>query len=158
MICSKKKETRQCSCGGDRKHFGYAPKTIVSVSGEFKTNRIYRRCSTCGITIHPTDEMLGLEDRYSVGLRDLAMFAAVDSSFDKAEKRLKKFCTTNLENREFLSRRSATIGSGLFRWSGSSYCQPRLWVFVNSMMGTNSKFPSNSNHASLVFKSIFRNG
>ena len=27
-------------------------------------------------------------------------------------------CITNLENREFLSRRSATIGGALFRWSG----------------------------------------
>ena len=36
--------------------------------------------------------MLGLEERYTVGLRDLAVFAAVDSSFAKAEKRLKKFC------------------------------------------------------------------
>ena len=25
----KKKKIRQCSCGGDRKHLGYAPKTIV---------------------------------------------------------------------------------------------------------------------------------
>ena len=66
----EKKETRQCTCGGDRKHLGYAAKAIVSVSGEFQTNRIYRRCAQCGITIYPTDEMLGLEERYTVGLRD----------------------------------------------------------------------------------------
>ena len=41
-----------------------------------------------------------------------------------------RYCITNSEDREFLSRRSATIGSGLFRWSGSSCCQPRLWGFV----------------------------
>ena len=35
-------------------------------------------------------------------------------------------CISNLENREFLSRRSATIGSGLSRRSGSSCCQSRL--------------------------------
>ena len=38
-------------------------------------------------------------------------------------------CITDTEYREFLSRRLATIGSGLFRRSGSSYCQPRLWDF-----------------------------
>ena len=36
--------------------------------------------------------MLGQEDRHTVGVRDLAVFAAADSSFDKAEKRLLKFC------------------------------------------------------------------
>ena len=36
--------------------------------------------------------MLGQKDRYTVGVRDLAFFAAADSSFDKAEKRLLKFC------------------------------------------------------------------
>jgi len=36
--------------------------------------------------------MLGQENRFTVGVRDLAVFAAADSSFDKAEKRLLKFC------------------------------------------------------------------
>ena len=36
--------------------------------------------------------MLGIQNRYTVGLRDLAVFAAVDGSFDKSQKRLLKFC------------------------------------------------------------------
>ena len=36
-------------------------------------------------------------------------------------------CIANSEDREFLSRRSATNGSGLLHWSGSSYCVPTLW-------------------------------
>ena len=36
--------------------------------------------------------MLGIQNRYTVGLRDLAVFAAIDGSFDKVQKRLLKFC------------------------------------------------------------------
>ena len=38
-------------------------------------------------------------------------------------------CTTNLSNREFYSRRLASIGSGFARWNGSSYAIPSRWAF-----------------------------
>ena len=39
-------------------------------------------------------------------------------------------CITHPEYREFLPGRSATNGSGLVHWSGSSCCLPRLWEFA----------------------------
>ncbi len=68
----------------------------MSASGKFKTKRIYRQCRLCRETAYPTDALLGPENRYTVGLRDLAVFAAADSSFDKAQKRLDKFCGINI--------------------------------------------------------------
>jgi len=64
--------------------------------GEIGTERLYCGCVVCKLNIHPTDELLGIEDDYTVGLRDLAVFAAADSSFAKAAKRLKKFCGLSL--------------------------------------------------------------
>ena len=60
------------------------------------TKRVYRQCIVCQETVSPTDEMLGIEDRYTVGLCDLAVYAAAESSFDKASKRLLKFCGIKL--------------------------------------------------------------
>ena len=37
-----------------------------------------------------------MTERYTVGLRDIAVYAAADSSFDKAQKRLLKFCGIKL--------------------------------------------------------------
>ena len=56
--------------------------------------------------------------------------AVVQSNYSGTKKTFRQeLCITNPEDREFLSRRSATIRSGVFRRSGNSYCQPRLWVF-----------------------------
>jgi hypothetical protein len=40
--------------------------------------------------------LLGIEEDYTVGLRDLAVYAGADGSFAKAEQRLKKFCGISL--------------------------------------------------------------
>ena len=84
--------TRQCECGGKREHLGPSKRQNVSVPGVITIRRVYRKCRQCQELLHPTDEMLGVENRHTVGVRDLAVFAAADSSFDKAEKRLLKFC------------------------------------------------------------------
>jgi len=59
--------------------------------GKIGTERLYCGCVVCKLNIHPTDELLGIEDDYTVGLRDLVVCAAADGSFAKAEKRLKNF-------------------------------------------------------------------
>ena len=91
-VLEKKKELRQCNCGRKRAHLGYRPHHTLTSVGKIKTRRLYCGCVLCKLNVHPTDALLGIEDDYSVGLRDLAVFAAADSSFAKAEKRLKKFC------------------------------------------------------------------
>jgi hypothetical protein len=64
---------------------------MLSTCGELEIKRVYRRCSSCTETIHPTDDLLGLKDRYTVGLRDMAVFAGIESGgFAKAQKRLQK--------------------------------------------------------------------
>ena len=88
----KSRERLQCNCGRKRAHLGYRPHHTLTSVGKIKTRRLYCGCVLCKLNVHPTDALLGIEDDYSVGLRDLAVFAAADSSFAKAEKRLKKFC------------------------------------------------------------------
>jgi len=88
----EKNETKQCSCGGNREHLGYISKQTVSAVGTIKTERIYRQCKLCQDKVYPTDDMLGITERYTVGLRSLAVYAAADGAFRKAEKRLQVFC------------------------------------------------------------------
>ncbi len=51
----------------------------MSATGKFTTKRIYRQCRLCRKTAYPTDALLEFENRYTFGLRDLAVFAAVDN-------------------------------------------------------------------------------
>jgi len=88
----EKKELRQCDCGRKRRHLGYRPHHTLTSVGKVKTERLYCGCVVCEINVHPTDDVVGLEEDYTVGLRDLAVFCAADSSFGKAEQRLKKLC------------------------------------------------------------------
>lgn len=69
----------------------------MSASGEIATHRLYCGCVVCATNTHPTDEYLGINGRYTVGLRDLAVFAGAEDSFAKAQKRLKKFCGIDID-------------------------------------------------------------
>ena len=95
-LLEKKNETKQCHCGGTREHLGYNSKKTIGAAGSVTTKRVYRQCILCQETISPTDELLGIDKRYTVGLCDLAVYAAADSSFDKSQKRLLKFCGIKL--------------------------------------------------------------
>ena len=87
-----KKKLRQCECGHKRRHLGHRPHHTLTSVGEIGTERLYCGCVVCKINIHPTDDLIGLDEDYSIGLRDLAVYCAADSSFGKAEQRLKKLC------------------------------------------------------------------
>lgn len=69
----------------------------MTASGEIDTKRLYCGCVFCETNIHPADEHLGINGRYTVGLRDLAVYAAADGSFAKAQKRLRKFCGIDID-------------------------------------------------------------
>jgi hypothetical protein len=91
-VLGKKKELRQCDCGRKRRHLGYRPHHTLTSVGKIKTERLYCGCFVCNTNVHPTDDLVGIEDDYTVGLRDLAVYCAAESSFAKAEQRLKKLC------------------------------------------------------------------
>ena len=83
---------------------------MLSTCGELEIKRVYRRCSSCTETIHPTDDLLGLKDGYTVGLRDMAVFAGIESGgFAKAQKRLQKL------SGDLPSRHSASPSNGPLR-------------------------------------------
>lgn len=60
--------------------------------------RRYEECMACRILEHVADKRLGIEGRYSLGLRRLAVRAAVHWSFDSASKNLQEFCGIQLSS------------------------------------------------------------
>jgi hypothetical protein len=89
----KKKETTLCQkCKTKKRHRGYRRKVITSAIGTVTFKRRYDECSPCHLPEHPADAPLGLEPRYSVGLRRLAVRAGVNGSFVEAADDLKEYC------------------------------------------------------------------
>jgi len=54
--------------------------------------RLYDECIPCKLLENVADAYVGLEDRYTVGLRCLVAYAGVEKSFAKAAEALKRFC------------------------------------------------------------------
>ena len=78
----KKKETTLCpQCQQKKRHRGYRTKERISALGSVKLERRYDECMPCKLPEHVADAPFGLESRYSLGLRRLAVFAAAGESY-----------------------------------------------------------------------------
>jgi hypothetical protein len=93
----KKKETSRCpQCQKKKRHRGYRTKSKMSAVGSVEVKRRYDECVPCRLPQHAADEPLGLEGRYSVGLRRLAVRAGTDGAFADAEENLYEYCGLSL--------------------------------------------------------------
>jgi hypothetical protein len=93
----KKKETTLCpKCQKKKRHGGYRPKERISAAGKVTLERRYDECLPCKLPEHVADEHFGLEGRYSIGLRRLAVFSATDESYRKGSEALEEFCGIQL--------------------------------------------------------------
>ncbi len=89
---------RRCEgCGGLMVKNGHESKTIKSLLGKVRVERFRLRCKGCGKEVYPLDEAIGLKGRDSVtlGVKEGALWAAVEVSYEKAHEFLRKF--TGLE-------------------------------------------------------------
>jgi len=84
-------------CGGVLVRNGHEYKQIRTLVGALRYRRIRLRCRGCGREIYPLDRAIGLEgkDGMTLGVRERALWAAVEVSYEKAHHFLQKF--TGLE-------------------------------------------------------------
>ena len=82
----------------------------MSAVGTVTLTRRYEECLPCRLPQHVADEPFGLEGRYSVGLRRLAVRAGTTESFASAAESLKEYCSLEV---------SLFAGSGLILSEGS---------------------------------------
>lgn len=86
---------RRCEeCGGLLVRNGREYKQIRTLVGALRYRRIRLRCRGCGREIYPLDRAIGLEGM-TLGVRERALWAAVEVSYEKAHHFLQKF--TGLE-------------------------------------------------------------
>jgi hypothetical protein len=86
----KKNETWLCpQCQTKKRHRGKPTKQLETAAGQIKVKRRYDECIPCQRLQHVVDAILGLEDRYTVGMRALTVYAGAGKSFEQAKKDLK---------------------------------------------------------------------
>lgn len=88
----------QCEvCGEMVVRNGHEFKQIRTLVGALRYGRIRLRCKRCGEEIYPLDKAIGLEarDGMTLGVRERALWAAVEVSYEKTHQFLAKF--TGLE-------------------------------------------------------------
>jgi hypothetical protein len=87
----------QCEgCGDLLVRNGHEFKQIRTLVGALRYRRIRLRCRRCGDDIYPLDKAIGLDrDGMTLGVRERALWAAVEVSYEKTHQFLEKF--TGLE-------------------------------------------------------------
>jgi len=89
----KKNETRLCpTCRKKKRNRGGRTKEIETATGTINLKRRYDECSPCTLSEFVADVSLGIAERYTVGLRSLAVYAGAGNSFELASEHLKKYC------------------------------------------------------------------
>lgn len=83
-------------CGLPLVKNGSEPKKMKTLLGTLRIDRVRLRCQRCKRDIYPLDEAIGLKgDCETIGVKERALWAAVEVSYEKAKEFLKKF--TGLE-------------------------------------------------------------
>jgi hypothetical protein len=95
---------------------GREPKKIKTLLGTLQIKRARLRCHGCGKDIYPLDEAMGIEgDCVTIGVKERALWAAVEVSYEKSSEFLKKF--TGLEvSRNKIHRMSLEEGKRIEKW------------------------------------------
>jgi hypothetical protein len=95
----KKKDTRLCPmCQTQKRHRGRPTKQIETATGTITLKRRYDECMPCRLLEHAADALVGLQDRFTIGLRSLACYAGAGKSYDGATKDLKFYRGLNISH------------------------------------------------------------
>jgi hypothetical protein len=88
----KKKETRLCpQCQTKKRHSGNPKRKNETSIGTINVTRRYDECVPCHLLEHVVDEILGLDNTYTVGIRRLAVRAGGAKAFMEAEDDLLEY-------------------------------------------------------------------
>ncbi len=81
------------ACGQRMRRQGYVARRVETLLGPLDVKRLRLRCLACGMERYPLDEALGLVPRMesTVGVRERALWAAVELSYEQTEAFLHKF-------------------------------------------------------------------
>lgn len=103
-------------CGLTLVSNGSETKKIKTLLGTLRIRRTRLRCQRCGKEIYPLDEAIGVEgDSVTIGVKERALWAAVEVSYEKASEFLKKF--TGLEvSRNKIHGMSLEEGKKIEEW------------------------------------------
>jgi hypothetical protein len=89
----KKNETKlRKKCRKTKRNRGGKTKEIETATGTINVKRRYDECGPCKMSEFVADVSLGLSERYTLGLRSLAVYAGAGNSFELASEYLKKYC------------------------------------------------------------------
>lgn len=85
------------ACGGGWRPNGRKRRVLGTLLGKVAFERVRLRCAGCGAERYPLDEALGLAagTKHTLGVRERALWAATEVSYEKSERFLAKF--TGLE-------------------------------------------------------------
>jgi len=81
------------ACGGRQVQNGRVPRRLETLLGRLQFERVRLRCQQCGRESFPLDGALGLEARtqQTLGVRERALWAATEVSYEKSTRFLAKF-------------------------------------------------------------------
>ena len=95
----KMEETRECpKCKEKKRHLGYRSKEIFTARGKIKLERRYDECRPCNLPEHAVDTILGLDAKYTVGVRRLIVRAGGAKAFAEAEDDLLEYCQLKISH------------------------------------------------------------
>lgn len=111
------KEKMYCKeCGAPLVRNGIDPKKIKTLLGTVRITRVRLKCQRCGREIYPLDSAIYLEgDSTTIGIKERALWASIEVSYEKAGEFLKKF--TGLEvSRNKIHKMAIEEGERIETW------------------------------------------
>ena len=80
-------------CGGAWQANGRKGRVLGTLLGTVRVDRLRQRCAGCGAERYPLDEAVGLAagTKHTLGVRERALWAATEVSYEKSERFLAKF-------------------------------------------------------------------
>ncbi len=97
------KKNIRCSCGKNKwRNRGRVARSIRSIIGKVKYNRIRIKCISCGKEQYPLDEKLKLSSysNMTLGLIEQALYLVTDTAYDKAADNLEKLTGIKVSGRQ----------------------------------------------------------
>lgn len=106
-----------CLCGARMKNRGLKERRLLSILGPIKFHRPYFKCPSCGKTLCPVDEALGISrTKYSPGLQRMMTRAGARSTFREGSEDLKIYAGIEV-NAKAVERVAEASGEEMRLWA-----------------------------------------
>lgn len=106
-----------CECGARMRSRGLRERTISTILGIVRFHRPVFKCSSCGKTLCPMDDALGISrTKHSPALTRLMARSGAATAFGEASKDLKLYASVDVCAKS-VERVAETVGERIGRWS-----------------------------------------